>query len=510
MSGNGISWNRTDVIFLLVCAGFLYLHLFDLSLTPVYYEEDHLYFVQDAWRMYRGETIYRDFFEYTFPGTQVVYFLLLKLFGTKFWLINFVIFAQGMAQSTLGLAISKRLFENRWFTYLAPSLFLFFGFRWLGIDGSHRVLSPIFIYLAVLVLLKGNSLQRIVVAGVFCGLASYFTQQRGILALGGIGLYLLIVAYRERIGWKTWLVNEVVLTASFTVSLVVLLLPFLISAGPERFYQYTIAYIVYYVQEPTANYGVFRLVLERLPGQPILTSAVMLFYYALIPLVYIVGFIYLWRRRFKTEVLLVCLVGFFLTLGTFAPTVGRLYQICVPALIVFVWLLYQIKLRSDLAVKAAVGVLMLTGLVLAIRLQTNWEKLYLDAPTGRILFLSPVTFERFAWLSENTRPGEYVFEVYQTAVNFPLQLPNPTTITFLLDNGYTPAWQVQTAIEDLRQKKPRFIIWDGKWNKEPSQRAQDDHLAPLYDYLLQNYEMEKAFTPYTNREMQAWKRKADE
>jgi hypothetical protein len=510
MSENRPGWNRTDLIFLLLCAGFVYLHLFFLPSTPIYYEEDHLYFVQDAWRMFRGEVIYKDFFEYTFPGTQVVYYFLLELFGTKFWIINAVVFAQAIVQAVLSLAISKRLFDQRWFTYLPPSLFLFFGFRWFGIDGSHRMLSPIFIYLAVLILLKGKSVWRIVAAGAFCGLASYFTQQRGILALGALGFFLLITAYRESLGWKRWFINEVVLTVSFAVSLFILVTPFLIMAGPARFFDYTIAYIAYYVQEPTANYGVYRLIVERLPGQPLLVSVVMLFYYAIIPLVYLVTFVYLWRKKYQTEVLLVSLVGFFLALGTFAPTIGRLFQISVPALIILVWLFYQISWRWEWTAKAAVAALAVFGCALAIRLQTNWEKVYLQTPTGTIAFLSPVSAERFEWLSQNARPGEYVFEVYQTAVNFPLQLPNPTRITFLLDSGYTPEWQVTEAIEDLKEKRPRFIIWDGNWNKEPSDRAKDDHLAPLYDLLRQNYSLEKAFTPYNNRQMQAWKLKADE
>jgi hypothetical protein len=510
MSLNRVSWNKSDILFLLICAGFLYLLLFILPVTPIYYEEDHLYFVQDAWRMFRGEVIYRDFFEYTFPGTQVVYFVLLELFGTKFWIINLVIFAQGMAQAALGLAMSKRLFGSGWYALLPTSLFLFFGFRLFGIDGSHRMLSPIFIYLAVLILLGGKSTWRIIGAGACCALSSYFTQQRGILAVAGIGFYLLIEAYRNKASWKKWLSDEVTLGGSFAVALITILLPFIVTAGPGRFYEDTIAFIAYYVQEPTANYGVFRLIIERLPSQPILVSALMLFYYVLIPLVYLIGFLYLWRKKFQTEVLLVCMVGFFLALGTFAPTIARLFQISLPALIIFAWLIYQIEWKFEHLIKFAVVLLILVGAIQVARIQANPEIVYLDAPTGRMAFLSPVPIERFRWLSANTSSGEYVFEVYQTAVNFPLQLPNPTRITFLLDNGYTPDWQVETAIEDLRQKRPRFIIWDGNWSKEPSERIKGDHLAPLYEYLLQNYKLEKAFMPYNHRAMQAWKLKTNE
>ncbi len=502
-----IEWNITDLIFMLIAACYLYFHLFVSGATPIFYEEDHLYFIQDAWRMYRGEALYRDFFEYTFPGTQVLYFALLKLFGTKFWVINAVILLQGMSISLICIAIGKYLFEKSWSVYLPAALFLFFGFRWFGIDGSHRMLSPIFFLLAILVLMLSQSRQRLVLAGIFCAFSSYFTQQRGFFVIGAIGIFLIIEALKNKTGFKKWFFDSATLSVAFLASLILLLLPFVISAGAGKFFDYTIVYIRNYVQEPTANYGAYSRVFNVILEQGMFISGVMLFYYALIPLVYFVCFIYLWRKKYESGVLLIALVGACLALSTFAPTPMRIFQICMPGLIIFVWLLHQFKFRNDWLAKGAVAALVLLSAVLTVRLQMNWEKLYLETPTGRIAYLSPVTLERYKWLSENAEPGEYVFEVYQCAVNFPLQMPNPTELTFLLDNGYTPQWQVDLAVENLKQKNPRFIIWDGKFNKEISERKPGDHIAPLYDYLRERYILEKAFTPYSKREMQVWKLK---
>jgi len=502
-----IEWNKADLIFLLIAAVYLYFHLFVLPATPIFHEEDHLYFIQDAWRMYRGEALYRDFFEYTFPGTQVLYLGLLTLFGTKFWVINAVIFLQGFSISLICLAIGKYLFEKSWSAYLPAALFLFFGFRWFGIDGSHRMLSPIFFLLAILVLLPSQNRKRIILAGIFCALSSYFTQQRGFFVVGAIGLFLIIEALKNRTGFKKWFFDSAILSVSFLGALLLLLLPFIISAGPEKFFDYTIVFIRDYVQEPTANYGAYTRVFNVILEQGYFMSAIMVFYYALIPFVYLVCFLYLWRRKYESGVLLVALVGACLALSTFAPTPMRIFQICMPGLIIFVWLIDQIKIKGDRAAKGAVCALVIMGAVLTFRLQMNWENHYLETPTGQLAFLSPVTLERYKWLSENAVPGEYVFEVYQCAVNFPLQLPNPTELTFLLDNGYTPQWQVDRAIENLKEKNPRFIIWDENWNKEGSERKPGDHLAPLYDYLREKYILEKAFTPYSKRKMQVWKLK---
>ena len=507
MRSNQAVWNKTDLFFILICAVFIYLHLFTPGLTPIFYEEDHLYFMQDAWRMYRGESLYKDFFQYTFPGTQVLYLGLLYLFGTKYWVINAVVFAQGLSLTVITLAISKHLFGGRWISYLAPCIFLFFGFRWLGIDGSHRMLSPIFFMLAILVLLKDRTPLRISLAGLFCALTSYFTQQRGVAVVGAIGIFLLIEAIRNKSGWKKLIADEIILGLSFAASLLILVLPFVVSVGAGTFFEYTIVYIKNYVQDPTANYGAYGLVLQRVSELGVLMGGVSLFYYLLIPLIFLVALFFLWRKRYEPEVLLIALVGGFLALGTFAPTPFRLFQIALPAIIIFVWLISLIKMKSEILVKAAVVGLIIFGCALAFRLQTAWEKTYLETPSGKMIFLSPVVVERYKWLLENAAPGEYVFEVYQTAVNFPIQHPNPTRITYLLDSGFTPDWMVAWAIEDLEQKKPRFIIWDGKFSKERSERVPGDPLSPLYDYLRENYYLRHGFTPYNNREMQVWQRK---
>ena len=498
---------KKELIFVLICAVFLYLHLFVFNAVPFFYEEDHLLFIQDAWRMYCGESLYKDFFQLTFPGTQLLYLGLLYIFGTKFWLINAVIFLQGFTQTLICLAISKRVIGGGWNAFLPPSLFLFFGFRWFGIDGSHRMLSPIFVWLAILILLKGRTYQRVALSGLLCALASYFTQQRGMLAAGAIAFFLLFETIKNKSDWKKLAVQELLLGGSFVLLLFVLILPFLIAAGPNTFFEYTFLSIKDYVQDPEANYGAYIILFEKVWGQGVVVSAAMCFYYALTPMVYLAGFVYLWKKKNRAEIWLIALVGCFLALGTFAPTPMRFFQISVPAIIIFCWLIFQIRFRSELFARSAVTLLVIFGGVLAVRLQTNWDRLYLYTPTGKIAFLSPVTLERYKWLSEHAEPNEYVFEAYQTAVNFPLQLPNPTQVMFLLDRGITTEWQVQLAIKNLEQKKPRFIVWDAKWSKENSERNPGDKLAPLYDYLRQNYEIKQNFTPYSDREMQAWQRK---
>ena len=58
---------------LLSVAAFLYINLFTLSNTPFLQVGDQVYFWVFAQRMLYGETVYRDFFQFTPPGTNLLY-----------------------------------------------------------------------------------------------------------------------------------------------------------------------------------------------------------------------------------------------------------------------------------------------------------------------------------------------------------------------------------------------------------------------------------------------------
>jgi len=73
-----------DIVLIFLVIVLLYLFLFKLPGYPFYYENDQLIFLENADRMLNGEVIYRDFFQFTFPGCQVIYYLLFLVFGAKF------------------------------------------------------------------------------------------------------------------------------------------------------------------------------------------------------------------------------------------------------------------------------------------------------------------------------------------------------------------------------------------------------------------------------------------
>jgi hypothetical protein len=502
---------RYDMLFYAACFLFLYLHLFAFPATPFYYEQDHVNLLNDAKRMVEGEFIYRDFFEFLFPAAHIFYAGLLYVFGPRYVILNLVIIAHGMIAAYMGVQISRRLFSDTFTAYLPSALFIFFGFRWFGLDGEHRMLSPLFIYLAILILIPSRSVFRIAAAAVSCAMATLFTNQRGFLAAAAFGLMLLIeFGFIER-NWSRFFKLSVTFIAAFAATITLFLLPFIATAGWDRFFQDTVLFLLSYAQDPETNsLHTYFLTITKILSLGNVVTVLTLFYTLLIPFVYLVGVIVVvirGRRRsgWDLAVLSICLVGLF-SVGTTGPNVMRLYQVSLPALIVFVWLLFKSRLLTPTFARYAVLGLAIFGLLLAGRLQTAWDTRVLDTASGRLVFLSPVIGERYEWLLQHTRPGDVVYETYNSHVNFPLGLRNPSRMSILLNSDYSPPEHVAWAIEDLKRLPPKYIIWDGAWTPEMSQLADGERLKPFYNFMTANYHRVVGFTPYDGREREIWER----
>ena len=229
---NRLTW--LDWLLVTAVALFIYLLIIKFPGTPIVYEGDQLIFVYEGGRILQGDVMYRDFFEFTFPGTQAFYALILFLVGQKYWILPATVIGIGVVNSVILIKISKILIPGA-FRYLPPVLFMFFGFRWFGIDGSHRMMSPLFILLVILVLLKGQKPFHYVLAGTFCGFASFFTQQRGLAMMGAILIFLTIEVLMRDKDLKKALRSAYVLGISFALTITVLCSYFIFAGGWDNF-----------------------------------------------------------------------------------------------------------------------------------------------------------------------------------------------------------------------------------------------------------------------------------
>ncbi|HQZ97151.1 MAG TPA: hypothetical protein PLP21_12595 [Pyrinomonadaceae bacterium] len=487
-------------LFLPAVTVFLYLFLFKFPATPFFTDGDQSIFLYEGERLFNGDVMYRDFFEFTLPGTQALYAAMFAIFGLKYWIIGAVTIAIGVSTTWILLKTSEKLLAPP-LSYLPAVVYVFFGFRWFGIDGSHRMFSPIFILLAIWILMRGKSSIELVLAGCSLAIASFFTQQRGFVVLTAIVVYLFLDRYFSRESWASFFRSTAVITLSFLILLIALCSYFVFAAGADNFFYATFAYpYKYYSYGHPNNFGVYFIDLKKAFAiesvSDILELAPTIFYAIALPFVNVVLLALFLKNRKHLDwqtwrfPILIGLTGFFLTLSTTAPNQFRLFQIAGPSLIVLVWLLDRIDFSWNVKRRfahAAIGVLLLLGAFQAIRMQTHWEFVDLDFPVGKLTMVASPQAHRYQWLSKNVQPGDYFFEVYEPFVYFPLQLKNPTRYSQIWSNGYTRPEQVNEVISDLTAKRPRFILFDNGYLPSATPRGSGDHTGPLADFMLQNY-----------------------
>jgi len=514
------STRNVDLYLLLAAAVFIYLLLFKLPFYPFYQESDQLIFLYNADRMMHGEYMYRDFFQFTFPGGQALYFLLFSIFGINFWVLPFATLLMGVASFWVLLRASK-LVVNGPYAYIAPILFIFFGFRWFGLDGSHRTFSPLFILIAVWILLKGRSLWHYAAAGSFAALASFFTQQRGLVALASFCVFIVVDNFYRSWKWKRVFTETAVLVGSFAISIAAMCSYFLVTAGFDVFINSTLLYPSrYYKFHAENNYGVFFLYLENAFNVsgigPILAIFPSLFYSFAIPLSVLIFVLVFWRKRIEHDwdlwrgPMLMFLVTAFAVISTTNPNYLRYYNLSATSLILIAWLLEYFNVfgkRRTLAVIGFSWILLIFAAFQAYRVQTNWEYLEINAPRGRVYSANIDRMHRYIWLQEHTKPGDPVFEAFDPFVYFLLELRNPSRFTQIYPTEYTRPEFVTGTVDDLRADPPLYILWDNTYNKSDNERLAGDHTGPLADYVQKEYEPVGPIYEIDNKPMQIWERR---
>lgn len=512
-TGNGSSrenisafFSGRNVIFLVCVAAFIFFQLFILPFTPVFVEGDQLLPVSNAIRLLDGEVMYRDFFHFAPPGTELYYAAMFSVFGVNVWVLNATVFGLAIAQLLLVFEFSRRLLTGA-YIYLPTLLYFVLGFRLYGIDGSYRLFSVVFVLLAALLVMIRRSPGFLIAAGAICGLGSFFVQTRGLLGVGAIGLFLLWVHWRDGFQFRNVLRDWLYAGGSFIAVILLTQLPAALWGGMDNYFFANFTFLKDYYGSDTlsntlayfsdlpqldsylANYGtgggIFRYIRVAAPT---------LFFYAVVPLTYLAYFLYRLFRRVDPKIdeglMLLSILGTVLYIGVSAPTAVRLYHISIPAVVVLCWLMSRI-IPNRLAAAAAIGLSAL-GVMYSIQRQTV-DKVVLTLPAGKTAFLAANVAEKYQWLAERTVEGDAIYEAQHPTFYFPMHLKNPTPFYLVRDNNYTPDFQVRQLMSALESNPPRFIIWHGLWSKEANERKPGDNLDPLWQFIQTNYELRKEF-----------------
>jgi hypothetical protein len=496
--------------FLLGGAAFLYLQLFVLPCTPIFLSQDHWIPLQDAREMLEGRVLYRDIFQLTFPGTEVIYAAILKAFGARVWVPNAVLVALGTLGAWLVTLISKQLVSGR-NAFLPGFLLLSFEFSAWHV-GAHHWFGTLAAMVAVLLVLEERSPTRLGGAGVLCGMTTWFTQTQGVSVLFGLAVFVLWECNRKNQTWRIVIRMWGFLLAGFVSTFVLSNGYFIWQAGLKQFVWSTLIFPFKYYSAVAASNS-YRVYFADLMGLRLWELAPLVFVYVAVPLVYVLYFLAYMRQADGSSsqpwerLMLLNIVGVSLFVSTAAaPSSFRLCTVSPPALIILIWLLKTSARRISRAILTALWVAAflcaVTVMVKTFRHERHWRA-YLDLPMGRTAFLDPGPYDEYRWLLGKTSPSDFFFGGRDAYFYFPLGLRTPSGLQYVTAHDYTRPGQVRNLIRGLEGHRVRFVMWQVELDHPMDYTAAGDHLGPLRAYLREHYHVAKTFPGNSD---QIWER----
>jgi hypothetical protein len=484
---------------------YLYYNLFTITGIPYLLDGDQVFFWVYAQRLLNGEYIYRDFFQMTPPGTDLVFFSLFRLFGPRIWITNWVVLVLGLVLCWLCFRISLLLMQESG-ALLAASLFLVLLFGKM-LSATHHWFSVLAVTMAVAVLMKTRSPARIIAAGAFLGLASFFTQTRGFLAAIGVAAFLVLEWSDNKQPLRKAGGRLAALMLSFAASWASLSSYSIATTGLRRLLTFQITSAQRYVIH---GWTILSLGIppEDLTWKKLPVVSQYAFVYLLLPSVYSICAWKCWNTRKalvlgRERVVLLTFTGLAMMLEV-AQSLNwiRVYCVAMPAIILFVILL-------DKPRKIQTGTrrfLWLCILVLAFHQVTSrHHKLYAISrlPGGTVAMIATKA-EKLEWLAQHTRPDQFFFQPGWPGVYLPLQLRNPVFIDEFDTRGVTPPEYVDSSMRQLDAKGVQYILWSPRLGSpDPEKGVADNHLAAFREYLDKHYQRVHSFPDAD----QLWERK---
>jgi hypothetical protein len=495
-------WRITAAL-LLAASAYLYATLFVLPNTPILRGGDQTYFWTDGQRMLFGERPYQDFFQFTPPGTDVFFFGLFKWFGPRIWVTNMAIVVLGAALCWVCFAIARQIM-SLWSALLATLLFLTLVYAKL-LNATHHWFSMLLILCAVRVAMGGTHSARLAIVGLLLGAAAFFTHTHALAALLASALFLVWQRFRMEEALPLLLRRLAILAISFAVAWIVCNAYFLVTVGIKQLWYYQVTFVMrYMVHSPE---GAFLGLPEMPTWRRLPVVSQYFFVYALLVATYPLSLWRCWRRRHDRafsdwdKVALLALVGSALCLEVaFSLNWLRIFAVSMPAVILFIDFLEESARLGNHATR-----LIWTGVV-CLGILTVWSNRHrqwvvADLPAGSTA-LSPVAYEKWTWVSQHTRPGDFFFQPPWPSVYLPLALRSPVFAEGLGEGDETRPEFVDRTIHQLEAKQVRFVLWSPHLEIQGPDNLQD-HLQPFRAYLHDRYARVRTFSDQD----EIWQRK---
>jgi hypothetical protein len=488
--GGRLSSRYYRLLLLGVAPFYLYLNLFTFSNTPYLRGGDQTAFWAVALRMLQGEFAYRDFFQFTPPGTDLFYFGLFRIFGPSIWVTDLAIIILGTALCWVCFETALQIMDRAW-AVLSAGLFLVFVYGRL-LDATHHWFSLLAIVCALKILMPQRTFFRVAVAGTFLGTASFFTQTSGVLCLLGLASALVWEHFYGERPWRTVIELQLLLVAFFVLTWGVASAYFIVIVGwKQLWYQW----VVYAGHNVAYSHQLFLPGATPGAGPHSATIVVQrVLVYALTLLVYPLVCWRCWYKRHDPafqngmQLVLLSLPGFFLMLAaTSRPNWNRIYMVSMPAFILFVWGLAAINgPRKNL--RAIIwAVVAFSGLRQTVSMHQR-PTIAIELPAGRTVLVDDRYNDEFLWIAHHTKPGDVFLQATWMNTYFPLKLQSPVFVDGLWPNQLTPPEFVELTIRQTERRQVKYILWSPRFT-DPAAHTQDgpDSLGPFRTYLVSHY-----------------------
>jgi hypothetical protein len=483
---------------------FLYLRTFLLPGTPFVAHDDQTLFFIRAVRILHGQTLYRDFFEFVPPETDLLYAAGFRLFGIHAWALQAWSIALGLALFSVVTSLARWILRGP--IILLPGLLILVFDYDVAMVPTHHWYSTLGALAAAAVLADRSTPWRILSAGLLCGIATHFTQTQGALTFAALLVYLVWPTYSSEAPRVSLRIAAFVIPYLLIVSCV--LGYYAWQVGPQTLFFDLVVFPLHYL---SGDFNSPRAYLHQFPPlhsfAGLLRLIPYLFIYVLVPYIYVIGAYQLWRKRrdpaFAERQILVLLhlTGFALFLAV--ATGPRFYRLCTvapPAILICVWLLSEQGPTRRFVRRSLFTLAAVFALLLPIYRQTQHYAI-LDLPIGRTAFADPEEFREFQWLAQRTHPSEIFFN--NSGLTLYLSLDNPAAVEFINHDDFTRPEQVTAVINALQQRPPRLIALD----PETTAPNIHDHSAPFRDYVHQHYSLAQTFAlDHNSRPEEIWER----
>ena len=487
------------LLLLLGSAIYLYLNLFHLPCTPFLLGGDQVFFWLPALRMLEHARIYQDFYQFTPPGIDLVYFGLFRVFGPHLWVTNAFVLVLGVALCWMCFSIAREIM-NRGSALLATVLFLVLIYGKL-LNGTHHWLSSLCVMAAVKIRMRSTTPASTAIIGAVLGLASFFTQTRGV---AGLVAFVLFLAWRQlglKEAWIKFLRDICLLWSGFAAAWLLLHAHWITAIGLRQILHFQIT-DAEHIAHATSGLGLP----EELTWHNLPKLAPILFVYLLLAILYPVTLLRSWRNRKVFSALwegttLLAIAGFFM-MAEVAASLNwlRLYAVSIPAFILLGWSASAVRLPRYAWALVWSALCCLAGWQTVSR---HLHQRLVVALAGGTVAVTPEAYTKLQWLAERTKPGDFIFQAAWPGVYLPLGLRDPSYLeTVVPFDGPRPE-DVRRVPSELETKRVQFVVWSPSIESDARASSLADSLPPLRRYLDDCYLRVKVFAD----EDEVWQRR---